>query len=291
MQDRTTRSAKDQLLTRILDECMEEQLSFVPPEREIARMHRFSPEFLERMQEIIRTKGREASNKYRKMEKWEFVYGFNKIAACILVLLVVGGVSLAGFTLFGPKGSSKSAMEEAVMEEAAPEEAVTEEAAEELKEEITEATQEPAEMEGGTGGQKIPDAVFLDQVVKPAEAQELPKAFGNVETVLSSSVFQPDTEELLVTVENGEEHTIYFYRYMDLNVLIDGYWYLIEPVEEPAEENLYQMVALEAGMTREEAISLGNYELDYDAELYRVVTYVDGMTICSTFRFGEEEVQ
>ena len=56
MQDKNQCSAQDQLLKKVLDECMEEQLSFVPPEREIARMHKFSPEFLERMREILQTK-------------------------------------------------------------------------------------------------------------------------------------------------------------------------------------------------------------------------------------------
>ena len=92
----------------------------------------------------------------------------------------------------------------------------------------------------------------------------------------------------MVTVGNMEEHTIYYYRYMDLEVFIDGYWYLVDPKEEPDEEDRYQMAALESGMARDEAIPLANYELDYEAEMYRVVTYVDGMTICSPFRFGEE---
>ena len=39
------RTEGEELLTRVLDECLEEDLSFVPHEREIAGKHRFSPGF------------------------------------------------------------------------------------------------------------------------------------------------------------------------------------------------------------------------------------------------------
>ena len=35
-------------------------------------------------------------------------------------------------------------------------------------------------------------------------------------------------------------------------------------------------------------ILLSDYKLDYEAEQYRVVVYVDGETICAPFRFGAE---
>ena len=36
---------QEELLSEAFNACMEEQLSFIPPEREIARMHTFSEEF------------------------------------------------------------------------------------------------------------------------------------------------------------------------------------------------------------------------------------------------------
>ena len=39
-----------------------------------------------------------------------------------------------------------------------------------------------------------------------------------------------------------------------------------------------------------EVIDLSNYDLDYEAENYRIVTYLDGMTLCAQFRFEEEEL-
>ena len=87
---------KEELLAGAFDDCMEEQLSFIPTEREIARMHRFSDEFTEKMEEMCRTQGRPQK---KEITKKEFVYSFNRIAACILMVLVVGGVFAGGFFL------------------------------------------------------------------------------------------------------------------------------------------------------------------------------------------------
>ena len=47
------RTEGEELLTRVLDECLEEDLSFVPHEREIAGKHRFSPGFEEQMEAMM----------------------------------------------------------------------------------------------------------------------------------------------------------------------------------------------------------------------------------------------
>ena len=42
-------------------------------------------------------------------------------------------------------------------------------------------------------------------------------------------------------------------------------------------------------MAQDEEIFLENYELDYEAEMYRAVTYMDGLILCSQFRFENPE--
>ena len=79
--------AKEELLKEALDACMEEQLSFIPPECEIARMHTFSQEFREYMEKLLKTQGRPER---RILTRKEFIYSFNKIAASILIVLAVG---------------------------------------------------------------------------------------------------------------------------------------------------------------------------------------------------------
>ena len=89
--DKKREELEKELLAEAADECMEEQLSFIPSEREIARMHRYSEEFQESMQELLHAGGRPKREKSTITSR-EFVYSFNKIAACILAVLVVGGV-------------------------------------------------------------------------------------------------------------------------------------------------------------------------------------------------------
>ena len=89
-------SLQEELLTEAFGACMEEQLSFIPPEREIARMHTFSDRFTAAMEELCRTNGK---LKKREMTRREFVFGFNKIAACILLMLVVGGACVGGYLI------------------------------------------------------------------------------------------------------------------------------------------------------------------------------------------------
>ena len=43
----------EELLAQALEECLDEDLSFVPPEREIARTHRFSERFAESMDRFL----------------------------------------------------------------------------------------------------------------------------------------------------------------------------------------------------------------------------------------------
>ena len=57
---------KEELLKEALDACMEEQLSFIPPECEIARMHTFSQEFREYMERLLKTKDGRSAGPYRE---------------------------------------------------------------------------------------------------------------------------------------------------------------------------------------------------------------------------------
>ncbi len=296
MEDRRMEAPQAELLAEVLDACMEEQLSFVPPEREIGRMHKFSPEFRQRMEEIIQSQKAPAG---KKMEKREFIYGFNKKAACILLLLLVGGVGYMGVRLI-PSGD-KSFEESASGGIAESEEAIPQEApASDWETVVTDTDQksgmqEPGEgQEAGAGswdeGEQIPDVLFMGQYLEAAPRQELPAESGMVKTLVNSPMIARDAQELLVTIGNMEEYPIRYYADMDLEVLIDGIWYLMKPLEAPEEEERNRIVSLESGMAQDETIDLTNYTLDYEAEAYRVVTYLDGMTLCAQFQFESEEL-
>ncbi|MCI8852693.1 MAG: hypothetical protein HFI30_01200 [Lachnospiraceae bacterium] len=304
MGDKNMHSPQDQLLAEALDACMEEQLSFVPPEREIARMHQFSQEFQKRMEKLLQTGGRAPG---KKLEKREFIYGFNRIAAGILLFLIVGGVGYLGLSMV-EKGNSKK---EAAYDEAAPAE---EPDSSGMQEDLGEGPghsqnqqtgadaptgengtdwgtkEETPEAEEPGSGQNIPDGEYLGRMLKPGVRQSLPEKSGLVKTLVNSPLIARDAQELLVTIGNMEDYPIRYYAYMDLEVYIDGYWYLLPPLEEPSEEDARRIVSLEPGMAQDEVIDLSNYDLDYEAENYRIVTYLDGMTLCAQFRFEEEEL-
>ena len=64
------RTEGEELLTRVLDECLEEDLSFVPHEREIAGKHRFSPGFEEQMEAMMtEAEQKMQEKKLKKLEK------------------------------------------------------------------------------------------------------------------------------------------------------------------------------------------------------------------------------
>jgi len=281
------RDKTEELLEEAFNACMEEQLSFIPPEREIARMHTFSEEFKEAMAKLLRTKGKP---EHKKITKREFVYSFNKIAACILVVLVIGGACAGGLVMLSRSGAKSEAPQEAVPSAAAQDTVESAEAEEEAAEYEEAVPEEPAEGAPEEGGEVIPEeAEFCGRKISLAASQYLPESADDVKTLINSPVIARDAEKILLTIGNMKERPIYYYASMDLEVLIDGAWYLVPSKQEIDEETSGQLVMLEPGMAQDEELSLEYYDLDYEAEKYRVVTYLDGLTLSSEFRFANPE--
>lgn len=153
------KSPAEELLEEAFDACMEEQMSFIPPESEIARMHTFSEQFRKGMEQLLRTRGK---SQHQKISRKEFIYGFNRVAAGILVLLVVGTACAGGMVWLSKSGTkgrpseAPAADTAAVETEAAPAEepaesnaggAEYEEAAQEIETGTTEEGNEP--LDGG----------------------------------------------------------------------------------------------------------------------------------------------
>ena len=104
------RTEGEELLTRVLDECLEEDLSFVPHEREIAGKHRFSPGFEEQMEAMMT----EAEQKMQEKEiKKHFHFQWGQLAACFAVFCVCG--ALAGTVYLQHSGGKGNADTTAMM--------------------------------------------------------------------------------------------------------------------------------------------------------------------------------
>ncbi len=80
----------------------------------------------------------------------------------------------------------------------------------------------------------------------------------------------------------GAEDIRYLNQY-DLEVQLQDTWYRIPA--ESGEEGRW--LTLEAGMAVDEEIDLSEYQIDYDASQYRLVTHVGQETLGVEFTFGE----
>ena len=273
------KARQEELLTEVLQACMEEQLSFIPPEGEIARKHRFSGEFEQSMQEMCATRGR---RQHRRISSREFTYGFNKIAACILVILVAGGILTGGYlALHRASGVDSTVQVETAAADMAEDTAV-----------MAEESAEDSAADGGTGERetaKVPEQVsFAGQSIDLASEQEVSGETDTVKTLVSCPVLTRDAEEVKVTIGNMGEAAISYNANMELQVQVDGAWYVVPRRQEPVGQQ-DTTVVLEPGMAQDEELSFADYALDYDAEQYRVLTYVDGVPYSAQFRFESVE--
>ena len=134
----------EKLLTRVLEECLDEDLSFVPPEREIARSHTFSESFEEKMDQLLND-GEEAARKGKEREiRRHFSPRYGQMAATVLIFLVAGFLVWNVKDLFHPEIASESVKTETAMDTSTYDDAVLEESAAEDEEEVM-TTEESAE--------------------------------------------------------------------------------------------------------------------------------------------------
>lgn len=281
---------QSELLADAFGACMEEQLSFIPPEREIARMHVFSERFQKAMEELCRTNGR---LKKRELSRREFIFGFNRIAASLLLMLVIGGACVGTYLIaeHGLPGAGRDGSAETAEATEAPEEAQSTGAAED-----TAAPEEEtaAESTGDAGSAAATDAAaqvdpeeaaFAGGTVRLADEQELPAGTGEIRTLVSSPVLDREAESVKLTIGNLSEETITYRTDIELQVYLDGAWYVVPGTEEGAAAQEPRTVELEAGMAQDEEILLSGYTLDFEAEKYRAAVRVDGRFFGAEFCF------
>ena len=139
----------------------------------------------------------------------------------------------------------------------------------------------------------------MGQSLLMAEEQALPSESNGIRMLISSPVVDREAEDIKVTFGNLTEETVTYSRELELQVCLDGVWYVVpklsdsqsgpqaqeEEQEQPENESGNGIVELESGMAQDEKILLSEYELDYEAELYRVVSRIDDRLFASEFRF------
>ena len=260
----------EELLTQALEECLDEDLSFVPPDREIARTHRFSEQFTEFMDGILGKKAREKEIRRHFMPR----YGY--LAACALVFCICGGLFLG--VLYPEWSRTGSTADGPRTEEPAAE--TSEEAAEDAAENAV-ASAEDA-VSGGASEEAAKE--YCGQTVYLADQQEVPETLGGVTVKVNSPVQDEENPVLYLTIGNTGEDTVEYEDRCALEVWLDDGWYAL-PVYEEKEIRTGE---LEAGMAVDEIVDLSSYEIDYSAQKFRLVTRVNGDKIGAEFTFSEE---
>ena len=282
--DKKREELEKELLAEAADECMEEQLSFIPSEREIARMHRYSEEFQESMQELLDAGGRPKREKSTITSR-EFVYSFNKIAACILAVLVVGGVCTGLFLTSGKKSGSADT---AAPETASAAQDSTEEAVFEDIEDTSESAEDTTAAASAEEKEEAPEKItFAGRDIYLAQEQSVTGETESVKTLVSSPVIAREAQLVKITIGNISETPISYNDNMELQVQSGGAWSVIPRKTEPVGQDT--TVVLEPGMAQDEELELTAYDLDYDADAYRIITYVDGVPFSAGFRFESVE--
>ena len=280
----------EELLAQALEECLDEDLSFVPPEREIARTHRFSERFAESMDRFLGKEVREKEIRRHFMPR----YGY--LAACMLVFCVCGGLFLG--VLYPEWSRTGSTADEAQTEEstaALPEETAEDAAASAegavsggVSEDYGVTTQseaaEPEEAAAAADGGAPAAKEYCGQTVYPADQQDVPETLDGVTVKVNSPVQDEENPVLYLTIGNTGEDPVEYEDRCALEVWLDDGWYVL-PVYEEKEIRTGE---LEAGMAVDEIVDLSSYEIDYSAQRFRLVTRVNGDKIGAEFTFSEE---
>lgn len=289
MKKHETLSKSEELLAQVLDECLEEDLSFIPPEREIARKHRFSEKFEKTVNELLEN----TSNETRKKEiQKHFSPRYGQWAACILLFCICSGLFYYVIRPFSDGSGSMQEETAAVTEESAFDGAAPEESAPEAAEAEEEATAkggqtedyaEEAEGMQKSASEKQTSKIFCGQTVYLADKQEVPETLENVTTLVNCPVLDEENPVLILTIGNVGETEIHYLNQYTLEVWLDDGWYIVPE----RSDRLGEWLTLEAKMAVDEEIDLTDYQIDYGAQQYRLIAYVDEEKVSAEFTFTD----
>ncbi|MCD8250115.1 MAG: hypothetical protein LUC60_09755 [Lachnospiraceae bacterium] len=298
MKRHNTLTDGEQLLARVLEECLEEDLSFVPPEREIERKHSFSQEFEEAMSELLEEETEEEVDEEEEAIRRQFRHRFVDMAAVILVFFICGAVAMSlPDSFFSTSISSDTAAEETAeeteeatsaeawdMEDTAEEAASAEvgdmeESAEETSgtdvgEENDETVAEPSEVTGST-------AEYGGELIDEAAEQELASSLDGLTLGLAYPVAEFGDATVGYSLQNSGEETVSYFSLLDLEVYLDGVWYT---VPYPGEEKGH-WIELGSGIVLDGALDLSAWALDGEAHLYRLALRLADGRIAAEFTF------
>lgn len=285
MKRHKTEVVKEELLARVLEECLEEDLSFVPPDREIERAHRFSREFESSMDALLR----QNEDGQRRRIRRHFAPAYGRIAACVLVFCVCGWLFYQTVGRETPGAGRTGLMEGSATEESAQTESEgsAEIAGSAADQETAESAEDEAAQESGAASGSEPPSgegkLYCGRTVYPAAQQDVAETMDYVTTLVNCPVLDEENPVIYLTIGNIGEETIRYENRASLEVWLEDGWYVI-----PSDgRQQAEWVELEGGMAVDEEIDLSDYRIDYGAQQYRLTTRVDGNLISAEFTFEE----
>jgi len=163
------------------------------------------------------------------------------------------------------------------------EEASAEEPAEGSEEAIPEEAESEEEKISDTGALHAKEKLWCGQTVSYAKQQDVPETLENVTTLVNCPVLAEDDSILYLTIGNVSEEPVKYLDEYELEVKLEDGWYVIPPAA--AGEKVWK--ELEGRMAVDLEIDLAEYQLDYGAQQYRLIVYVDQEAVSAEFTFEE----
>ncbi len=282
MKKHNTLTDGEQLLARVLEECLEEDLSFVPPEREIARKHRFSQEFEDAMSELLEDE--EEEDEEEEAIRRHFRPRFGELAAVILVFFVCGAVALSLTGSFFPASTSSDM---AVAE-------TTEETGEAASAETWDMEEAAEETSGTDTGEESGEATaagsmaeYDGELIDEAAEQELASSQDGLTLELAYPGAEGGNTTVDYSLENSGEEAVSYSSLFDLEVYLDGLWYTVPYAGEEARD----WASMESGMVLDGALDLSAWAIDGEAHQYRLVLQLADGRIGVEFSFEEAALE
>lgn len=140
---------------------------------------------------------------------------------------------------------------------------------------------------GVCGGVLLAGGRENDHADTEAPEQNVTDETESVKILVSSPVIARDAEVVKVTIGNIGETPISYNTNMELQVQCGEDWCVVPGKSDPKGQDT--TVTLEPGMAQDEELNLADYDLDYDADAYRIITYVDGVPYSAEFQFESAE--
>ncbi|MCD8362153.1 MAG: hypothetical protein LUC98_04185 [Lachnospiraceae bacterium] len=268
----------EQLLARVLEECLEEDLSFVPPEREIARKHRFSQEFEDAMSELLEEE--EDEDETEEEIRRHFRPRFVELAAVILVFFICGAVAMSlSDSFFSASTSSDTAAAETT--EAAEEETTAE--TWDMEESAEEVSGTDAGEESGEETTAGSMAEYGGELIDEASEQELASSLDGLTLELAYPGAEGGNTSIGYSLENSGEEAVSYISLFDLEVYLDGLWYTVPYVGEETRN----WASMGSGMVLDGALDLSAWAIDGETHSYRLVLQLADGRIGAEFTFEE----